>query len=263
MKRFVCSGLVALWAVLLAIPASAILRPEDATCRRGLMLAERRLTFHLVRQMGQCHLQRARGRLRSDVDCNDPANVPYPRTIERVARSVAQLAKSQCRQAGTPASLGFTTCPAPCGSATPLTSYARDVAPCIVCQSRSEASGIMAAILPEPPVTGPHTRETDCVEAVTTGVRKHVSKVLENLRYCQYLRDRGRLPATPSCRDDDVLGHVARSRSALQYYLARCKNGSRARVLACGTGDVQSGAACIEAAVDTGVEGLFDTVYPR
>ncbi|HYD50929.1 MAG TPA: hypothetical protein VEB21_21410 [Terriglobales bacterium] len=248
--------------MLSAGSAEAVTSPADATCRSGLMLAERRLTFHLIRQMGQCHVQRARGRIRSDVDCNNPDNVPYPQAIARIQRSVAQLAKTQCRGASLPATLGFTTCPAPCGSG-PLTSYQGDVADCLVCRARAAASATMASTLGEPPVTGPHTFETFCVESMATGIRKFVSKRLEQQRHCQFLHDRGRVSQTTDCRSGDLKGQVARSQQMVRYYLQRCKGSSRASVIECGEGDLDAASSCVAEIVESNAAALFDTVYSQ
>lgn len=253
-------SLALLVGLLVAVaPAHAELDFGDAQCRRGLAFGVRRLAGHIVRQLEHCHLQRVRGLIPSNTDCNSLLNLPFPKVITRIETSLAQLAKTQCRKASPPAALGFNTCPSPC-EGIPVSTY-QEVAECLVCTTRAQANHAVALALGSPPVTGPYSAVARCVDAVSKALRQTLMRRIEQERRCQFLVDRARLTPATDCRTTDLTGIIARAVERSDNYLARCRREVRRQVGGCGNVDLAAMQQCFNQAVRQRSVQLLTRVY--
>jgi len=224
-----------------------------------LAFGVRRLAGHIVRQLEHCHQQRVHGRIPSTTDCNSLLNLPFPKVITRIEASLAQLAKTQCRQARPPAALGFNACPAPCDGV-PVSNY-QEVAECLVCTTRAQANHAVALAIGSPPVTGPYTPVARCVDAVSKALRQTLMRRIEQQRRCQFLADRARIAINTDCRITDLTGIIARAVERSDADLARCRVDTRRQVGGCGTTDLAAMQQCFNAAVRQRTVQLLTPVY--
>lgn len=229
----------------------------DTMCRRGLLFGERRLAYHIARQLGQCHEQRMKRHIPPSTDCNDLANLPFPKAIARIERSVGQLAKTQCRDASPPSALGFVSCPAPCA---PTIRTYQDVARCLVCITREQARAAVEFTIGEPLVAGPNSRATRCVDLTATALRQYMVKRIEQGRRCAFLQDRGRVPASVDCRTADLNGALERGRQSAQQLISNCSAGARGEVGQCGSDDLQDVFTCFDSAVSAHTSTIIEAV---
>lgn len=252
-------GLLLVLITLIPLPAAAELSRGDAQCRRGLAFAVRRHSLRIVRQLELCHFKRVLGHLPSDTDCNSLLNLPSPRVVSKIEASVAHLAKTHCRDAGPPSSIGFNECPAPCNAIT-ISNY-QDVAECLVCTTREQATQTVAFALGTPPVGGPSSDVTKCVDAVSKALRKTLAKRVEQERRCQYLVDLARINVATDCRTADLSGVVEVAVERSHEYLARCKGRARTVVGGCASMRLSDVQTCFTGAVAQRAASLMERVY--
>src|SRR5262245_3259963 len=93
-------------ALSLPIAAPAQIPSGDARCRNGLAKGVEKLGKTLLRAQERCHRLRAVALLPLGVDCNDPAQSPFPTTLERAADKLEALTLRRCAHADAPAALG-------------------------------------------------------------------------------------------------------------------------------------------------------------
>ena len=113
-----------------------------AKCQKALAMGVRRVTGAALRSIEKCHRARMRGAMATMGDCNDPSQSTGA-SLERLQRAVAKLphlAERACAADGTPASLGYDPCPAPCGSVA-ISTYA-DVGECLACLAQDRTRTI-------------------------------------------------------------------------------------------------------------------------
>lgn len=117
-------------------PAWAI-DSADAFCRYKVSNAARMYLNHLAQRINTCHQRRMRGDLPAALNCNDPSSWAANGYTSGAAKMQTTIAKiqdlaSSCNPVGeTPASVGYSACPAPCG-AMPVSTFA-EVGLCMRC----------------------------------------------------------------------------------------------------------------------------------
>ncbi len=134
-KLFFAAAAV-LWIGAAGLPANAI-DSADAFCRYKVTNAARMYLNHLAQRINTCHQRRMRGDLPAAINCNDPSSWAangYASGAAKMQTSIAKIQDlaSSCRPVGeTPASVGYSACPAPCGGL-PVSNFA-EVGLCMKC----------------------------------------------------------------------------------------------------------------------------------
>jgi hypothetical protein len=261
MKR---SALLLSLAYFLLLPAQAPARPPqeviDELCLSHLFAGASKLGRDTVKQLGKCHSQRLNGQLPAATDCNQESSAPWADLRQRNAISLHIRARKRCDvpPASSPASLGFTACPAPCDAEVPAIATYADVAGCLVCQTYRIAENLSTAVFGTP--TLPAGTEEPCWARLTRAVRHYIGVVLRAQRTCQTAKDKGKLPPATDCRTYDPHGRVAVAVELIASGVAYCTDSDLAALDSCGE-TVTEEQMCLEDEINAATSALFDAVY--
>ncbi len=240
------------------VNAAAPLAPEDMLCRKALYEGVRQVMTNVARVETQCHRKRVRS-LSVGTDCSTLSTVPNAELPALAAsKGFVKRARAVCGAAASPASLGFETCPDPCGTL-PITDYA-SVATCLSCVAADRAGAVVHELYGTPPI--PQTfEEVTCQNVIASEARYYLTRRMRQQKLCQQLHDLGTIAAEVDCRTADLTGAVAKQLARVNKRLAlKCPAEVVSPLDSCGD-DVASEQACVAAALDTNVDALFDVVY--
>lgn len=249
---------------LFILPDPAPARPPqeviDQLCRSHLFAGASKLGRDTIKQLGKCHSQRLNAQLPSSTDCNLESSAPWAELRARDAESLHIRARKRCDvpPASSPATLGFTACPAPCDAEVPsITTYA-DVADCLECQTYRIAENLSTAVFGTP--TLPAGTEEPCWARLTRAVRHYIGVVLKTQRACQSAQDKGKLPSSVDCRTYDPRGRVAVAVELIASGVSYCSDADLVALDSCAE-TVAGEQACLEDEINAATSALFDAVY--
>lgn len=206
------AAVVAVPAMVLPQPADAQLSIADTRCRRALHSGAQRLFRTTLAKQASCHRQRMLGKFSALRDCTNPDTLPNSQILDVIENHLLRRARNSC--SGAPARLGYEKCEAPCQNI-PIVTFT-DVARCLNCQAKAEARATTESLYGRPPVPGSNTDAVRCQSAIGSENIRYVTSLLTSHRRCQYLQDRGSIPATVDCRRDDLFFMFLRAREVLQ-----------------------------------------------
>jgi hypothetical protein len=226
-----------------------------ARCRNGLDKGVTTLVKKVLLAQQQCHRLRSQGVLSASLDCNDPAQSPSIDNIERAAARLRRLVSRRCAAAGTPASLGYVNCPAPCGG---LISDYESLGDCFVCNTKRRLNdALVAAYGTDAPVPlGAAT--APCQAAIGTALRTNLSARMRDQQKCQLVDDRA--PIGSDCRTLDFTGKQESAHDKARHALERCNDSLLLALDSCAS-TVDGEQACIEDLSALHADGLFVEIY--
>ena len=258
-------------AVLIAgtagAPASAALSKEDSLCRRYLGTRVRVLADTIVNEGRKCNRDRSRGRLDPSVDCNDPDSPTFPglAKVARAADKVADIAAKKCSSGvSTPSANGYASCPTPCDTAVPsITSY-DDVAACLVCLAKSEASTALDAVYGSSPAIQSQADDAWRCQNSYIGpeIRSYIKKRVIEQQKCQYKEDRGSIGSL-DCQTADLTGAIGKKLAKLQAEVDKCSDQDLAVLTSCSATSTTEELSCLSNAAVAMADALFTDVYPE
>ena len=245
--------------------SAAALSSANTACRNFIGPKVVTLEDTILREQIKCHQNRSSGALDASVDCNDPGSASFP-GASAVTSAAAKLTggiATKCASASTPANNGYTSCPSPCNAAVPSIASYSDVAACLICQTKAEATSTMQiAYGPNPPIQGAKDSAWKCQNAdVGTGIRTYVKKRLTEQRKCQYKEDKGTIGAT-DCQNADLTGAIAKAAATLHTKIAKCTDSDLTALTSCATA-VPAEQACVQSAAQSMSDSLFPAIYPE
>jgi hypothetical protein len=248
---------------VLALPSGAEARPQhviDYLCLSHLFAGASKLGKDSIKQLGKCHSQRLNGNLPPETDCNDETNAPWAKLRARDAFSLRRRAYRRCHvpMASPPATMGFTSCPAPCDTTVPAISSYEDVANCITCQVLASSEVLAAQVYGTPPL--PAGPQEACFSRLTRVIRHYIGARLKALRNCRLLQAKGRLAPEVDCSTFDGTGIVARALSLVSPGVEMCTDVDLQSLDSCGH-SVEDEIGCLPPALDGGAVEIFETVY--
>ena len=235
---------------------------RELACRKALGAATAKFARIVTREQSKCRFHRMVGKLDSNTDCEDLAQLPLKSgdVIEKFAQKVETLAEKKCEKKGVrPAALGLYSCSNPCGS------YAFDsftgpqgAAACIVCRAREEILEASSTIFGEAPAVAEYGK---CQKAIGIGFAGEMLATSTVHQTCQALADSGRAAAPAGgCRtlnDDKKI--AAAKRKTGKKLSAACSDIAIAELDICeGTDSVSGLAACVTESASRLATGLFD-----
>ncbi len=264
-------------AMVAAICASGLIAGDafalpDANCRKAVGNGVRYLGSSVAKLKEKCHRLRMYGRLPAAIDCNDEntwlAN-GYKRGVNGLTRARKYLHKRVevgCRNSAPPLELGYSTCPAPCGSIS-VANY-DGVADCNACLVEGCMGDTISAAYGTPPA-----QTLDLVLKCQTFIGKETWNYFRNRmrvqQRCQYKKDRGLGNLyTVECDQIDDSSNPFNAR----IELLKARLGVRvqkecgfvdlsAELNSCGA-DIPSEISCLQDAVDQCTNLMFPSVYP-
>lgn len=193
MNRMFLTALV-LATMISGRPAAAI-DGRDAHCRYKVANAARTYTNYLLQRISTCHQWRIKEKVSPAIDCNDPSTWSangYQRGTELMQKTLIKITRlaESCRPiGGTPASVGYTACPAPCGAVT-ISSFS-DVAACMSCLADSCAVPAAAAVTGTAPLPITHLA-TRCQQILARKLQSYTVKRAFLEAACQYNKELGK-----------------------------------------------------------------------
>ncbi|MBI3782067.1 MAG: YHYH protein, partial [Deltaproteobacteria bacterium] len=234
-------------------------------CRKFLASRTHALATTTAYQELTCHKQRMLGTLDATVDCNDPDGATFPseRSI-RIANKVASFAShvpTYCSGVG-PTQLGFASCAAPCAAEVPALTNMENVAECLSCLAKHEASvATLTNYGSNPPITTTRTDPWQCQNNdLASGAYSYGRTRMSQQRACQYKEDSNRITTT-DCRSTDLTGKIATAATHLATKIDKCADSDLGALTACAT-TVAAAQSCVRTAVETMTDNLFDDIYP-
>ncbi len=236
----------------------------DGLCRKDQHRMFSGLAQDAYSGLSACHRKRVGGRVPSGTDCNDVANAPSPKRIERSQANLAKRVANSCGgvrrlPASEPELLGYTSCPAPCDGIAIGNTYEGQTN-CLVCLGEQLVEGLATTVQGTP--TLPLTREAGrCQSKLGTASLSYFAKRMALQERCQFQRDAGKVPLTTDCKSDDSDGRMARARARLVTAIGRCSDADIATLDTCGA-NVANVQACVVAAVEGTADAVFDAVFP-
>jgi hypothetical protein len=248
----------------LAFPLAAAGTPPqeviDTLCRSHLFAGAAKLGRDTVKQLGKCHSQRLNGQLPAPTDCNQETNAPWADLRARDAESLRVRARKRCTvpPASSPASLGFTSCPAPCDALVPSIGTYGDVAECLICRTYRISETLSATVFGTP--TLPAGEEEPCWARLTRGVRHYYGLVMKVQRACQLAQDKDQLPPEIDCRTYDPRGRIARAAELVGKAVSYCSDTDLVALDSCAetVGDEH---ACLLDEMNAAAAAMFEAVY--
>jgi len=249
---------VAMPTIVLPNPVEAQRSFADTRCRRALHGGAQRLYRTILAKQAACHRQRMLGKLSPLRDCTDPDRLPSSQILDLIESNQVQRAQNAC--SGTPASLGFQECNAPCAHV-PIRNFA-DVGRCIACQAKTEARRTTENIYASPPVPGRNDSAVRCQSVMGDENIRYATSLLTSHRRCQYLQDRGAISALVDCRRADFFRIFTRSRDVLSRRIERiCTFESTTSLTGCK--DSTNELNCILEQARESTDFIFQQVYQR
>lgn len=267
-KVFLC-----VWLLMLSAgPALGQLPANKAQCRLKAGTAYRAYGRALALRATICHRLRMSGKLPPAVICEDPSTWSangFGKAFEGLQREQQRLratVNSCSPDILTPASLGYGSCPAPCGAIS-IASF-NDLADCLQCLTDDCIGGAVLATYGVPPL--PIARAPrKCQERVGRDLVIYFNKLSKTEHVCQLRKDLNKHNYVGlDCTDfsnplNPLAPNVARAQAKLQSAIARrCAGVDLATQLdSCGT-DVPSEQACLQMQVEQCTDLLFGAAYP-
>jgi hypothetical protein len=242
-------------ALGLAVAAPAQQPPGDARCRKAFGKGVEGLAKTILIEQRRCHELRSAGRVAASLDCNDPTLAPLVDRVEHAASKLRTRALRRCARASGPVTLGYVTCPAPCGGS--IADYAA-VADCLVCLTESwlrDAGGAAHGAPPSPPLAAEAIR---CQSDIARALTRYLTARLRDGVKCQFKDDR--VPIGADCLDIDFTGAQAKALARAMSEVARCSEGGFAVLDSC-AGTLAEEAACIRQLAEANADRLFVAVY--
>ncbi len=257
--------------LLITLTANAFTTPE-AQCRLKAGTAYRAYGRDYAVRATKCHRDRMLGKLSPAADCDDPSTW----AANGLTKDVAGLAAAEQRLRDvvnscspdilTPASLGYTTCPAPCDGVA-VTTF-DDLGECLYCLTDDCLRGAIESTYGVPPLLL-EKEPRKCQERVGRDLVKYFNKRAVTEQICEFRKELG---------EDDYVGvdctdfgdplhplapRIERALAKLEKQVAkRCAGVDiGAQLDSCGT-DVASEQLCLEAAVEQCTSRLFGAAYP-
>jgi len=229
-----CKILVrSLMLVVLVLGAShrsaAAIEAVDAQCRYKVSNAARTYLNNLAQRVNTCHQRRMRGQLPAALDCNDPSTWVangYAAGAARMQVTLERIIKiaNACNPIGdTPASVGYTSCPAPCAGL-PVGTFT-EVAGCMKCVVDScllPAAQQIYGTVPLP--VGYLARQ--CQQVMGVKLEEYTTKRLFLQDSCRYNQERGK----PAVQGINCLTDLDNPATALSVAHRRALNDFTARV---------------------------------
>lgn len=269
-------GRSVLAAAVLAVPAAGAAQghylSDQAQCRLSFGNSVRDLASVTALRVEICHRNRMKGTVPVSVNCSDPATwagAGYTDGAEGRQRDLDRFAaESAFCSPGitTPAEVGYTSCPAPCG-ALPVTTFP-ELGECLECFTAAGALVVMQdahGTPPAPSLKGPRK----CLEAVGRGIVRYINKRMLRQHTCQFLKDIGE-PGYDAvqCAHTNNPSHPDYERAQRtvekirNQITRRCAEVDFATTLdTCGTEPV-SEHACVISLVDDWTADLMTALYP-
>lgn len=248
----------ALPASILTRPAQAQLTISETRCRRALHSGAQRLYRTTLAKQATCHRQRMLGKFSALRDCTDPDRLPNSLILGVIEDHLLRRARNACE--GTPAGLGYETCDAPCENV-PIVSFT-DVGRCLVCQAKAEAETTTENLYGNPPVPGRNTDGVRCQTAIGEENIRYATSLLTSHRRCQFLQDRGAIPASIDCRREDFFRIFTRAREVLARRIERLCDLEQVNLLD-GCTDTSNTLDCILRQARQSTDLLYRQVYQK
>jgi hypothetical protein len=243
---------------------AAALSSANSACRNFIGQKVVTLEDTILREQLKCHQNRSRGALDPSVDCNNPDSASFP-GASAVATAASKLSAgigAKCASASTPANNGY-TCSSPCNATLPSIASYSDVAACLICQTKAEATtAIQTAYGTNPPIQGVKDTAWKCQNTdVGKGIRTYVKKLLTEQRKCQYKEDKGAI-GTTDCQNADLSGAIAKAVATLAKRIAKCSDSDLAALTSCAT-TVSAEQTCVQGSAQSMAGSLFPAIYPQ
>lgn len=268
---------IALWILCAVVPLAtsapaAAFDTAEAQCRLKAGTAYRIYGRDYTTRAARCHLKRMLGKFPPAVDCDDPSTWVANgllRDSTGLATAAQRLrdAVNSCKPTiTTPASLGYTTCPAPCG-AVAINTF-DDLGECLLCLTDDCLGSAVESVFGVPPLPIERTQRK-CQERIGRELVLYYNKRSLHEQVCE-LRKELENPGYIGidCTDftnplHPLARRLERIHEKLEKLVAkRCADVDiGAQLDSCGT-DVASEQTCLKAAVEQCTELLFDAAYP-
>ncbi len=207
-------------------PAHAAFNPAQQKCRDTVAKNAAKLAKVINKTLVACH--KGRSSQGSPIDCNFISNDSDPKDkttkAENKLRALVGGASDKCAPAGSPADVGYSSCPAPCAGAVPSITTFADVAECVICLTRSSAQSLRldgqgSPIVPLNPA------EATCHNELGRNQTKLYDKVLKERIKCQKKADKNGELDTTSCEGIDPKSKIAKTRGKAEgKVLSRCSS---------------------------------------
>lgn len=267
--RRVLLGLLAT-TILVQAPASAM-TARDAVCRLKVGTAVRKYGGYLSVRVAYCHQQRVRDVLTPSINCNDPETwgSDFLRGANFIVVDAEKARKiiNSCNPDASIAGLGYTSCPAPCGSL-PVGTY-DELAECMRCLTYDEVTTAAQSVfgtIPMPIEKAPR----DCQERLGRSLTTYYNKLTFFQHTCQYKKERGDAEfAAVDCDDLDNVLHPSYTRMQGVIFKINALIEKRCGTVpdldtvlnSCATtsGGLQT---CLKSSVYGGAASLFTSIYP-
>lgn len=225
----------ALWAVVAVLWLSASNRPvaaieaADAHCRYKIANVARTYLNHLAQRINTCHQRRMRGKLPAGLDCNDPATWAangYATGAHKMQTSLNRITElaGSCNPVGdTPASVGYSACPAPCG-ALPVSTFP-EVAACMKCVVDGCLLPAAQQIYGTVPLPVSYLAR-QCQQVMGIKLEEYTTKRLFLEASCRYNQERGK----PSLQGFDCLADLDNPATVMSVVHRRLLNDFTSRI---------------------------------
>jgi hypothetical protein len=262
-------GIVSLIASV--VPASAFTTPE-AQCRLKAGTAYRAYGRAYTTRATKCHRNRMLGKVPPAVDCDDPSTWAangLSKDVDGLAGAEQRLydAVNSCSpDIASPASLGYTVCPAPCGAIT-ITTF-DDLGDCLYCLTDDCLRGAVETTFGVPPL--PLAKEPrKCQERIGRDLVIYFNKRAVTEQICELRKELGKHNYIGiDCTDfsnplNPLKPRIDRAVAKLEKLVAKRCAGIDIGVQldSCGT-DIPSQQACLKASVEQCTSSLFGAAYP-
>lgn len=223
-------GLVTAVLMLVAAnrPAAAI-DSADAHCRYKVANAARTYLNHLAQRINTCHQHRMRGQLPAGLDCNDPSTWAangYGAGAQRMQTTIAKITKlaNSCNPiGGTPASVGYNACPAPC-AALPVGTFS-EVATCMRCVVDACLLPAAQQVYGSVPLPVSYLPQ-QCQQVMGLKLEEYTTKRLFLEDSCRYNQERGK----PAVQGIDCIADLDNPATALSVAHRRAVNDFNSRI---------------------------------
>lgn len=256
---------------MLAATASAFTTTE-AQCRLKTATAYRAYGRDYAIRAGLCHRDRMEAKLPPAIDCDDPSTW----VANGFVKSFEGLTKAEQRLRDTinscspdivsPASLGYTACPAPCDGVAVATFD--DLGQCVFCLTDDCLHGALETAfgVPALPIT---KLPQKCQERIGRDLVIYYNKRAVTEQICEFRKELNKAGYVGiDCTDfsnplHPLAARIARATAKVDRLIAkRCAGVDLATELdSCGT-DVVSEQTCLKSAVEQCTQTLFDAAYP-
>lgn len=254
-------------------PAHAI-EGADARCRYKVSNAARTYLNHLAQRINTCHQRRMREQLPVGLDCNAPSTWAangYASGAQKMQKSLEKITgiANSCNPVGdTPASVGYITCPAPCG-ALPVGTFT-EVAACMKCVVDACMLPAAQQIYGTVPLPVSYLAR-QCQQVMGIKLEEYTTKRLYIQNSCRYNQERGK----PSVQGFDCLTDLDNPASPMAVPHRRILNDLNARVFnrcelvldlpgeldSCAS-DAASAVSCVLAATSSCGDAVYQASMP-